>query len=1490
MPRETAPSMDIVEDFPPPPPEMLADEVPYADEEEGEQFEFDDSGDEAPKADRPPLAPPAPDYRAQGQAQVNGVALHPQQEGPYPQPSNPEPPAAAATSDTAPVAAAPEAPVAMATTDTVAAALEAPVAMATTDTVAAALKAPVSMATTDTVAAAPEAPVAMATTDTVAAALKAPVAMATTDTTAPVAAAEGDKASSVPVPADTDSDLPPPPPPEDSTPVGTDSVNTDKEVSSDDPPPATPRTTSQKKVNPYSVIDITPLQLQQLEQQHGPVASSPVERVGGEGEKEGEGQDVPPASPPCVPPGYSVPVPCGYATPSGVPLITPAYTTPVIIRHFSVDEDDTVVGTGNISVDIEEYPAIREEDALSKWVSDPANTAWMENPDEVIYDDVPRENSDSTTEPDEMIYDDVELGEEGCGSSLDNGWSSSEFESYDEQSDGEGRGENGLPDAFMRGKPPQRKTHMQKLVKAARDGTKDGLEKTKAAVKRGRSYIKTHCHERKSTCFEDEESELFIEVECFNMEPVLSPVPEGLSQQQVVRRCILGSILESEKNYLDALKWILEQYEKPLLEIEPRLLSDRKLKVTFYRIREILQCHALFQIALACRVAEWDSLEMIGDVFVASFSKSMVLDAYCEYVNNFSTAMAVVRKTCASKPSFLDFLKHRQDTSSDRVTLYGLMMKPIQRFPQFILLLQDMLKNTPAGHSDRLPLQMALTELETLAEKLNEKKMEADQRCEIRHIAKAMNERYLNKLLSNGSRYLIRSDDMVETVYNDHGEVIKTKERRLFLLNDVLMCATPNVRCSVDGSGSGNAALGQKFLLKWSVPLSFVDVVEFGSSEDMGDNSRFTPQPHSGEKVVVNAKPNKLYMGPGQLYQDLQNLIHDLSLVNQISSMIGSLKGNYQNVNATVAHDWVSGLQRLILKKEEEIRAADRCRIQLQLPGKPDKSGRPTYFSAVFNTFSPAIKQSWISNLQMAKLALEEDNLQGWFFAEDDGNQIKKQKHPLLLKQMPVVMSKLQEFKVECAVHNPEPHINIESTADTPALGHGCVWVASCTNQMGQIAIVAMQNSSPKVTECFNVESRILCMAYVPMEQRTQENGEGNPENKHSSAGKTSDTPTVCLGMEEGSIIVYKSSQRSKKVRLQHFFTPDKSTVTSLVHKKQCLYTGLVNGSVTIYSSAQDGSWNPDSPKVLKLGVLPVKAMLAVEEHVWASSGGQVFIISTTTHTVERQLEAHQEEGMVVSHMVVAGVGIWIAFSSGSTLRLFHTETLEHLQDINIATPVHNILAGNQRVSVSSLLVCHGLLLVGTNLGVTVALSVPRLQGIPKVTGRGMVSFHAHRGPVKFLTMAAAVCNRPSGNPGSPGSSLPSQPGDTQDREKAQASPPPTPSSTPALAPTQGQGVWFGEAGCTSMAIQDSLSSSCGSLALSQGSLEHGPEDGAIYDLVNDPAHHQRGRRVQKVNVSSLLVVSGGLGHHRVNRKTKQSRQEETVSTIMVWQIPLLNM
>ncbi|KAF0886420.1 ARHGA factor, partial [Crocuta crocuta] len=1238
------------------------------------------------------------------------------------------------------------------------------------------------------------------------------------------------------------------------------------------------------RVNPYSVIDITPLQEEQP-----PPADPDVEEEG--------------ASPP-VPSGYSVPVPCGYAVPCNLPLLMPAYSSPVVVRTASLDEEETQEAAEDSPFNSlsSEDPANsderapQEDSALARWAADPANTAWMENPEEAIYDDVPRENSDS--EPDEMIYDDVENGDEGGNSSLEYGWSSSEFESYEEQSDSECK--NGVPRSFLRSNHRQQvcaqpareagrlvlaqdglqmlgPSHsgvlkdMQKLMKAAKEGTKDGLEKTKAAVRRGRSLIRTKSFMAPDhrSCLEEEQS-LFIDVDCKHPEAVLTPMPEGLSQQQVVRRYILGSVVDSEKNYVDALKRILEQYEKPLSEMEPKVLSERKLKVVFYRVKELLQCHAMFQIALASRVAEWDSVETIGDVFVASFSKSMVLDAYSEYVNNFSTAVAILKKTCATKPAFLEFLKQCQECSPDRVTLYSLMMKPIQRFPQFILLLQDMLKNTSKGHPDRLPLQMALTELETLAEKLNERKRDADQRCEIKHVAKAINERYLNKLLSSGNRYLVRSDDMIETVYNDRGEIVKTKERRIFMLSDVLMCATVSARTS---DSSTIMSTSQRYLLKWSVPLGHVEVIEYGNNAGAGENRCPPVCPPESLAVVANAKPNQVYVGPGQLYRDLQNLLHDLNVVGQISQLIGNLKGNYQNLNQSVAHDWTSGLQRLILKKEEEIRAADCCRIQLQLPGKQDKSGRPTFFTAVFNTFTPAIKESWTNSLQMAKLALEEENHMGWFCVEDDGNQIKKERHPLLVGHMAVTVAKQQEFKIECAAYNPEPCVNSEVQPDSSSTAHGFLWIGSCTSQMGQIAIVSFQSSSPKVIECFNVESRTLCMVFIPAEPG-------------AAAGRAPGVPTICLGTEEGSISIYKSSQGSKKVRLQHFFAPDKSTVMSLACTPQNLYAGLVNGAVAVYEKAEDGSWNPEPQKVIKLGVLPVRSLIMTEDTLWAASGGQVFTISTETHTIESQLEAHQEEGMVVSHMVVAGVGIWIAFTSGSTLRLFHTETLKHLQDINIATPVHHMLPGDgegpgeDRLSVSSLLVCHGLLMVGTSLGFVVALPVPRLQGIPKVTGEGMVSYHAHNGPVKFLVMATAALRT--------------------DKDKPTDSPPPG-TDPPEEDPSEGPGpglsrgspdaVWLGSS-LGSVTNRSDFSSSSGSLAPSQGSgsLEPRPEESVVYDLLRLPSVSPgRGRRVRRAKASSVLVVCGGQGHRRVSRRARQQRPEELASSVMVWQVPLLN-
>ncbi|TWW62740.1 Rho guanine nucleotide exchange factor 10-like protein [Takifugu flavidus] len=452
---------------------------------------------------------------------------------------------------------------------------------------------------------------------------------------------------------------------------------------------------------------------------------------------------------------------------------------------------------------------------------------------EVIYDDVPSE--DPLCPDEDMIYEDVQ--KDSGPLDADNGWSSSEFESYEEQSDSEAKPatRSKLSPEVRRLRDRCSKTKrelamklsgkhnydmkVQQLMKAARSGTKDGLEKTKIAVMRKVSFL-----QRKDQ-MEEEDDAGYLDVvmsEEKHPPPQLSSMPQGLTSQQVVRRHILGSIIQSERSYLESLRRILQEYHSPLMDADPRILSSRKIRPIFYRIREITQCHSMFHIALASRVAEWDTSEKIGDLFVASFSKSMVLDVYSDYVNNFTNAMALIKKACMSKPAFLEFLKRKQASSVDRITLYGLMVKPIQRFPQFILLLQDMLKNTPKGHVDRLPLQLALTELEMLAEKLNEQKRVADQIAETQQLARSVSDRLLSKMdgpmvgsvidaelhFDSDTRYwygqqlnleqgsLILCETLIETVYGERGQVLKSKERKVFLFEDVLVCANINVKAS----------------------------------------------------------------------------------------------------------------------------------------------------------------------------------------------------------------------------------------------------------------------------------------------------------------------------------------------------------------------------------------------------------------------------------------------------------------------------------------------------------------------------------------------------------------------------------------------------------------------------------------------------------------------------------------------------------------------
>ncbi|XP_073172437.1 rho guanine nucleotide exchange factor 10-like protein isoform X5 [Lepidochelys kempii] len=1102
--------------------------------------------------------------------------------------------------------------------------------------------------------------------------------------------------------------------------------------------------------------------------------------------------------------------------------------------------------------------------------------------EDVIYDDVPCENLDS----DQYGADRNLIYEDGAHREAEDlGWSSSEFESYSEDS-----GEEAKPEVEPAKLKGSFQPKMTQLMKAARSGTKDGLEKTKIAVMRKVTFL----HRKEAPGDSEEEDMGFLEVTVPDMKhpsPELGPMPDGLSPQQVVRRHILGSIVQSERSYVDSLKRILQDYRHPLMEMEPKALSARKCQVVFFRLKEILHCHSMFQIALFSRVAEWDTTEKIGDLFVASFSKSMVLDVYSDYVNNFTNAMSVIKKACLTKPMFLEFLKKRQMASPDRVTLYGLMVKPIQRFPQFILLLQDMLKNTPTGHPDRLSLQLALTELETLAEKLNEQKRVADQIAEIQQLIRSVSDRSsLNKLLNSGQHQLLLCETLTETVYGDRGQLIKSKERKVFLLNDMLVCANINFK-PVSTRGqleiSSLVPLGPKYVVKWNTALPQVQVVEVGQENSTYDKDNVVIQ-NAGAKKHASASQssNKVYLGPPRLFQELQDLQKDLAVVEQITLLISTLHGTYQNLNMTVAQDWCLALQRMMRVKEEEIHSANKCRLRLLLPGKTDKSGRPISFMVVFITPNPLSKISWVNRLHLAKIGLREENQPGWMCPDEDKKSKAPFWCPILACHIPAFSSNALDLQLGAVVHNPVQSSLLGFSAVSTSLPQGYLWVGGGQEGAGgQVEIFSLNRSVPRTVKSFPVASQVLCMEYIP-EKSKEEQEEGKAEDLRAAADQPSAPhPTICLGLQDGSILVYGSVDTGTQCLLT--CSPGQQPVLCLKHSPEYLFAGLQNGTVVAYARNNGGLWDLEAqPTCLEVGTGPVRTLLTLDDTVWASCANQVTVLDAASLQAQQTFEAHPDEEASVTHMIKAGSGVWMAFSSGSSIRLFHTETLEHLQEINIATRTTFVLPGQKNVRVTSLLICQGLLWVGTDQGIIVLLPVPRLEGIPKITGKGMVSLNGHCGPVEFLAVAISTL-------------APDVLKNEKEEEGGQEEKPDGPSpelsalDKPPAGEMRKKGILLKyRLHSTSHLPGQLLSVKDAPPAPGGSTLEHSEEDGSIYEMADDPDIWVRSRPctrdTHRKEISSVAIISGGRGYRNFNPSSKLPACSETDSTLLIWQVPLM--
>ncbi|CAH0554522.1 unnamed protein product [Brassicogethes aeneus] len=794
--------------------------------------------------------------------------------------------------------------------------------------------------------------------------------------------------------------------------------------------------------------------------------------------------------------------------------------------------------------------------------------------------------------------------------------------------------------------------------------------------------------------------------------PSLPPPPPDLSPNQLKRRMIVAQIVHTENSYIATLQRLVNDYKKHLEESTPPILNATKISTLFLRLPEILQCHTLFRIALAECVRNWDKDEKIGDVFVASFSKAIVLDIYSGFINNFSRAMDLAKMEAKRKSALADFFKVKQISSHDRLSFFGLMVKPVQRFPQFILLLQDLLKYTPQGHYDRMSLQLALTQLESLAEMLNERKREAEQYQAFKEMLRNISGKFAARPLSDGvkHRYLLREDNVTQIEYSQNGMITKTKSRRLLLLNDLVVCVSV-------ASKSDDFGANERLSLKWTYPVSDIEIQDTSTSPTL---SRILTAGHSkGGSIKSNGSFDGTQpQDANNLCNEMSTLMHDYEVMSRINDLTASLKGVYKEISTDSTRKILQQIQLSIQHKDEEMAWVDSCCLQLVVKNKGKEE---TY---TFQTDNPSVKKEWITELRLAQLALDPNNSPAWEVPEQE--QRPSTKMPLFVRSQPVYQSQHQT-EVRCGCY-------YTTTSQKPTKkrhkSQSYLWLCISNGVSSSISVLSQHHHNTEVLKdvvTFSlVETQVTAMEFV----------KGTNLMGPSLAGET-----VWLGTVSRKIIIYAADEPEKQEELGTTVVSD--VVMQIKYHCDNVYVALGNGTLYVYKkNPVDGAWLLNEPQIVTLGVEPISSLLPINMCIYAACGKKVWVLHGATGEIQKSFTIQHEHVGNVNLMAHSGIGLWISQKNSSTICLYHTETFKHLQDINIASIVMRVTGSGSRdtinnnrahVSVTALLACKGLLWVGTNVGRTLTIPLPRLEGVPIISGRVNISYHAHFGPITFL-------------------------------------------------------------------------------------------------------------------------------------------------------------
>lgn len=254
--------------------------------------------------------------------------------------------------------------------------------------------------------------------------------------------------------------------------------------------------------------------------------------------------------------------------------------------------------------------------------------------------------------------------------------------------------------------------------------------------------------------------------------------------------------------------------------------------------------------------------------------------------------------------------------------------------------------------------------------------------------------------------------------------------------------------------------------------------------------------------------------------------------------------------------------------------------------------------------------------------------------------------------------------------------------------------------------------------------------------------------NTACSVLSTDDTDLDCVWVatDNKKLLLYLANTPNVPEQIAHCSLP--AVANQVLYHMDNVFVALISGSLLIFRKNMEQLWNLKDYQTVPLSHQElITSLLPINGNVYAACGKKVWVINGSSAEVLKSFEVQHgtNTNVVANLMAHSGIGLWISLKNSSVICLYHTESFKHLQDINIASSVLKVTSSNQKhsnvnsdnnnssVFVTALMACKGLLWVGTNVGIALTIPLPRLEGVPIISGAVSISYHAHFGPITFF-------------------------------------------------------------------------------------------------------------------------------------------------------------